>query len=227
MNFENCPFCGETKLYKVSKNSFKCSKCAKKFSHTKLKRDYEVLKYFIEDFSAKKCSEILKVNYKTVKERYDDFRKIIALHVENIYLNNHKEFTEYDEYYFLPKNKRGKVKYLFDSIGILGQVYEDKVYTILLPEQFAHLKNENLNKEINLVYMKEYSKYLNRYKIVHFEKFDSIILKFWAYLENRLDKYKGISKDKFAYYLKESEFKFNYTKEEQLKIIWNLWLKYK
>jgi transposase-like protein/DNA-directed RNA polymerase subunit RPC12/RpoP len=226
MNFKNCPYCGKNRLYKVSKTSLKCAYCSKKFSTVKLQRDYDVLKYFIDEFSAKKCSEELNLNYKSVKERFDDFRKIILLHVEEIYKTNHKEFIEYDEYYFLPKNKRGKVKYLFESIGILGQVYSDnKVYTVLLPDQFAHLRGENFNKEINLAYIKEYSKYLNRYKIVHFKEFDSLIIKFWAYLEMRLDKYKGILRENFIYYLKESEFKFNYTKEEQFKTIWSLWLR--
>lgn len=226
MDFKNCPYCGKNRLYKVSKTSLKCPTCSKKFSVVKLQRDYDVLKYFIEDISAKKCSEKTNLNYKTIKERFDDFRKIILLHIEEIYKKNHKEFMEYDEYYFLPKHKRGKVKHLFESIGILGQVYSDnKVYTILLPDQFAHLRDNIYEKDVNMAYIKEYSKYLNRYKIVHFEQFDSKIIEFWAYLEKKLDKYKGISRNNFIYYLKECEFKFNYTKEEQFDIIWNLWLK--
>ena len=177
---------------------------------------------FCKDMSANECAKSLHVNYKSVKDRYMDFRKLALLHVENIYSKNHAEFSEYDEYYFLPKNKRGKVKYLFEAVGILGMVYNDFIYTLLLPDQFSHIRNEN--DEMKITYMKEYAKHLNRYKIVHFEKFDSQLIRFWIFLEKKLQHFKGVSKENFIYYLKEYEFKFNYE-EEQKEILWKLWLK--
>ena len=39
---------------------------------------------------------------------------------------------------------------------------------------------------------------------------------------DNLKKYKGVEEDNFYYYLKESEFKFNYTKDEQIEILRNL-----
>ena len=222
---ELCPFCSSKQLYIVSKTTLKCSKCNKKYSAKKLEMDASCIEFFCNDISAKECSLTLHVNYKTIQDRYMDFRKLILLYIEKEYKNQHTMFTEYDEYYFLPKNKRGKVKYLFESIGILGQIYDETVYTILLPDQFSHLRKESiLNPDINFAYLKEYSKYLNRYKIVHYEKFDSKIIRFWVFLEEKLLHFKGISRDNFAYYLKEYEFKFNHSLYEQKKTLWKLWI---
>lgn len=225
LNKNLCPFCGSKQLYIVSNTSLKCSTCKKKYSLKKLEIDYKTVEFFCNDISAKKCAQSLHVNYKTIQNRYMDFRKLIMINIEKQYKEEHTVFTEYDEYYFLPKNKRGKVKYLFDSIGILGQIYNETVYTILLPDQFSHLRKESIvNPEINFAYLKEYSKYLNRYKIVHYEKFDSKIIRFWVFLEDKLLHFKGISRENFSFYLKEYEFKFNHTKEEQKKILWKAWI---
>ena len=222
MNKNICPYCGSKRLYIVTQTSRKCSTCKRKYSLQKLEKDSIIMDCFCKDMSANECAKSLHVNYKSVKDRYMDFRKLALLHVENIYSKNHAEFSEYDEYYFLPKNKRGKVKYLFEAVGILGMVYNDFIYTLLLPDQFSHIRNEN--DEMKITYMKEYAKHLNRYKIVHFEKFDSQLIRFWIFLEKKLQHFKGVSKENFIYYLKEYEFKFNYE-EEQKEILWKLWLK--
>ena len=222
MKKEICPYCGSKRLYIVTQTSLKCSTCKRKYSLKKLEKDSVVMDYFCNDISANECSKSLHVNYKSIKDRYMDFRKLALLHTEKIYHKKEDEFSEYDEYYFLPQNKRGKVKYLFDAIGILGMVYRSSVYTLLLPDQFSHIKNAKL--DIKITYIKEYAQYLNRHKIVHFEKFDSQIIRFWVFLEKKLLHFKGISKENFIYYLKEYEFKFNYTKKMQKEILWKLWI---
>lgn len=225
MNTNICPFCGSKYLYSVTKTSLKCSTCKKKYSFVKLEKDFKIMQNFCFNINANECSKSLHVNYKSVKDRYMDFRKLLLIYVENIYNQNRTEFTEYDEYYYLSKNKQGKVKYLFEAVGILGMIYCDKVYTLLLPDQFSHLRNESFdNTEVKFAYMKEYSKYLNRYKIVHYEKFDSKLIRFWVFLENNLIHFKGISRENFIYYLKEYEFKFNNPLHIQQKILWKLWI---
>ena len=222
MKKERCPFCGSKRLYKVTQTSFKCSTCKRKYSQKKLEKDYNILDYFCKNISANECAKSLHVNYKGVKDRYMDFRKLALLYVEDIYSKTRTEFSEYDEYYFLPKNKRGQVKYIFEAIGILGMVYSNSIYTLLLPDQFSHIKNAQ--KDMKIAYMKEYAKHLNRYKIVHFEKFDSKLIRFWIFLEEKLLHFKGISRENFIYYLKEYEFKFNHDTDKQKKILWRLWL---
>lgn len=219
-----CPFCEHHFLYKIQNHTYRCARCHKKYSAKKLDFDYEALKAFCQDHSVNSNTKALHVNYKNIKERYMAFRKLCFLHSEKIYSKKDGQFDEYDEYYYLPQNKRGQVKYLFEAIGILGMVYKDKIYTLLLPDQFLHLRAEQDNKNVNLAYLKEYAKYLNRYKIVHFEKFDSLVINFWVFLEKKLAKYKGIKRENFSYYLKEYECKFNYTKEELFDILWEAWI---
>ncbi len=222
MKKDICPFCGSKRLYKVTQTSLKCSTCKRKYSLKKLEKDNKIMDYFCNDISANKCSIDLDISYKSVKDRYMDFRKLVLLHVEKVYVQNRAEFTEYEEYYFLPQNKRGKIRYLFEAIGILGMVYNSSIYTLLLPDQFSQIKNA-LN-DVKITYMKEYAKHLNRYRIMHFEKFDSQLIRFWIFLEKKLLHFKGLSRDNFIYYLKEYEFKFNFNKKEQKEILWKLWI---
>lgn len=219
---KKCIFCNYKKLYNVSTTQMKCASCMKKFSVKKLQLDFEVIKAFCDNLSAKECSEELSINYRTVTDRYTIIRKLIIRFLEENYYKNPSGFNEYDEYYYLPQNKRGKVKYLFEAIGVLGMVYQDRIYTLILPDQFSHL--DTTNSEINMAYLKEYAKHLNRYKIIHYKQFDNLLIKFWVYLENSITRFKGVSKENFIYYLKELEFKFNYEKKRQQEIIWELWL---
>ncbi len=42
---------------------------------------------------------------------------------------------------------------------------------------------------------------------------------FWAYVQHRLSKFKGISKHTFVLHLKETEFRFNYRKDDLYKLL--------
>ena len=56
-------------------------------------------------------------------------------------------------------------------------------------------------------------------KISKIQKKENIIASFWIYFEESILKYKGINKQNFFYYLKEIEFKFNYTTDKQKNIL--------
>ncbi|MBV5278546.1 MAG: hypothetical protein J0647_05875 [Campylobacteraceae bacterium] len=223
LTLTTCIFCDSTKLYCVSKTQWQCATCKRKFSHKKFLQDILVLNYFIDNISAKECSEHLKLNYITIQKIYTKARILIIGYIEKFYLNQEKNFSQYDEYYFLPANKRGNIKYLFDAIGILGMSYGDFIYTLLLPDQFSHLKKFSLDNVDAQMYKEEYSKYLSQHKVAHYETFENRLGQFWDSLEIFMLHFKGVSKIKFIYYLKEAEFKFNHTKKEQQSILWQLW----
>ena len=65
--------------------------------------------------------------------------------------------------------------------------------------------------------------YLNWNKIHSLNSHQTNLNKFWKFLEDNLKKYKGMEEDNFFYYLKESEFRFNYSKDEQIEILKNLY----
>lgn len=214
-NQKQCIFCGHTKLYKVSSTQFRCSTCKRTFSHAKHSQEQAILACFIDNNSAYECATLLGLNYLTVTKKYQKLRLMLIAHSETLYTEHTETFSQYDEYYFLPTCKRGKPKYIFDAIGILGMLYGKRIYTLLLPDQFAHLKN----LEENAIEKETYARYLNQHKVAHYESFDNALVDFWHFLEDWMDHFKGVKKENFIYYLKEAEFKFNYDKEEQRLIL--------
>ena len=178
--------------------------CKRTWSHEKYTKEMRILDCFIENKSAYDCATFLKVNYLTVTKMYQKLRLFLIQHAEELDVVQEDAFSQYDEYYYLPTCKRGKPTYLFDAIGILGILYGKRIHTLLLPDQFAHLQN----LEETSIEKETYARFLNRYKVAHYESFDNALIDFWHFLENWLDHFKGIKKENFIYYLKEAEFKF-------------------
>lgn len=216
-----CIFCGHTKLYEVSSTQYRCVTCKRTYSHLKYAQDLAILNCFIENKSAHECALQLQLNYLTITKSYQKLRLLVIRHLEALYATQPDAFSQYDEYYYLPTCKRGKNRYLFDAIGILGMLYGHRIHTLLLPDQFAHLQN----LEENSIEKETYARYLNQHKVAYYESFENALVDFWHFLENWLDHFKGVKKENFIYYLKEAEFKFNYDKEEQRMILQKMLVK--
>lgn len=209
-----CIYCNAHKLYRVSKTQYRCPHCKRTWSHQKQQQEASILEAFLNNFSAKKASTELHLNYATVQKRYEKYRLILSLESQKFY-HISAACEEYDEYYYLPSSKKKNAEHLFDAIGILGMLYDDKVHTLLLPDHFETLKYD----DVAMQEKEAYAKFLHQHKIAHLESFDSKLDHFWRFLETSLHRFKGISKANFIYYLKEVEFKFNYTKDEQRTIL--------
>jgi len=220
-NQKQCIFCGHTKLYEVSITQYRCSACKHTFSHVKYAQEMAILECFLDNNSAYESASLLGLNYLTVAKRYQKLRLLLITHSEMLYAEQTETFSQYDEYYFLPACKRKRPKYLFNAIGILGMMYGKRIHTLLLPDQFAHLKN----LEENSIEKETYARYLNQHKVAHYESFDNALTRFWEFLEDWMDHFKGVGKENFIYYLKEAEFKFNYEKEEQCLILQKMLVK--
>ena len=218
----HCIFCSSHKLYRVSPTQLKCSTCKRTFSEKKYLQNLEILNHFIANSSVQKCAIEMALNYITVKKIYQKIRVFLVNESEATYANQEKGFSQYDEYYFLSKKKKNDIKYLFDAIGILGMSYGNAIYTLLLPDQFGHLKQLSQNELETKAYKEEYAKYLAQHKVAHYETFDNQLQKFWKFLEGFMLHFKGVSKAHFIYYLKEAEFKFNHTQEAQKAILYKL-----
>jgi len=211
ISIRSCIYCSNKKLYHVSPTQYRCALCKRTFSIKKILQKEAILNSFIGNESAYLCSRNLHVNYITVKKTYQKLRLGILSFIEQSYAHQKNSFSQYDEYYFLPQSKKGNFNCFFDSIGILGMAYETKIYTLLLPDQFSHLKY--LSRD--LIDMHYYAQYLSNHKMAHFESFNNVINQFWIFFETFMMHFKGVSQENFIYYLKEAEFKFNYTLEEQ------------
>jgi DNA-directed RNA polymerase subunit RPC12/RpoP/transposase-like protein len=216
-----CPYCNSKILYQLKTGQLKCSACRKKFSPKRIQRDMLIIDTFCKNLTANECSKMLHLNYITVKNRYEDFRKLIAQYLENKYLG--KEVLEYDEYIYLEKNKKKIEANIFDAQNFLTFHFDNQVYNLPLTD-LSQYKKEFLSDGLDKAYFKEFSKSMMLNKITKIQKLDNLITKFWIYFEKEILKYKGIKRENFFYYLKEIEFKFNYTKDEQTKILKKLYM---
>jgi len=216
-----CPYCNSKILYHLKTNQFKCAACKKKFSPKRIQRDINTINLFCQNLTVNQCAKELNLNYITVKNRYEDFRKLIAVYLENEY--KEKYILEYDEYIYLEKNKKKAEENIFDAQNFLTFHFDDKVYNLPLTD-LSQYKKEFLNDGLDKAYFKEFSKSMMLNKIAKIQKLDNLITKFWIYFEKEILKYKGIKKENFFYYLKEIEFKFNYTQDEQIEILKKLYM---
>ena len=215
----NCPYCDHNITYTLKTAQKKCAKCLKKFSEKKILFEKKVINLFTEDYTINRCVKEHNLNYTTIKNKYENYRKSIASFLEDEYKN--KEVKEYDEYIYLAQSKQKIKENIFDSINFMTFNYEDKVYNLLMPNLHRY-KNQFLNDGVDENYFKEFSKFMMLNKISKIQKKENIIASFWIFFEESILKYKGINKDNFFYYLKEIEFKFNYSIEEQRNILYKL-----
>lgn len=215
-----CIYCGNNTLYKLKSAQLKCSKCKKKFSPKKLERDLKVIEYFCKNFSINQTSKELSINYVSVKSRYKLFRQLIANYLEDEYMG--KDIIEYDEYIYLPKSKKRIKENIFNAQNFLTFHYDDKVYNLLMTD-LNQYKEQFLDDGAGEAYFKEFSKFMMFNKISKTNKRENTITKFWMFFEESILKYKGVKNENFFYYLKEIEFKFNYSQGEQKKILTDLY----
>ena len=209
-----CQNCNNTTFCTLANDYIKCKTCAKKYSLKKLQKDELIIIQFCENKNALEVSKELEVNYKTIKDRFDVFRKKIALFLENEYNNSIHDYNEYEEFYYIKeREKKKKKKSLSEAINIMGFYSNEKVYTLLMPK----IGKRAFDIEDGFI------QYLNWNKIHSLNSHQTNLNKFWKFLEDNLKKYKGVEEDNFFYYLKESEFRFNYSKDEQIKILKNLY----
>jgi len=212
-----CPYCNHSHIYSLATGQSKCAKCLKKFSIKKIKRDAELVKVFCENKSVNKSSKELGINYVTVKKRFELFRSLIANYLEEQY--NKYPVDEYDEYIYLPKSKKKIPRNIFDSQNFLTFSYKQtQIYNLLMPN-INRYKEQFLDDGLDETYFKEFSKFMMFNKITKTTKRDNTITRFWNFFEESIVKYKGIDNENFIYYLKECEFKFNYTIDEQIEIL--------
>jgi len=214
--FMNCPFCNHNIIYTLQTTQKKCAKCLQKFSEKKILFEKKIISLFCENITVNQCVKNHNLNYVTVKKKYDKYRQLIASFLEEEYLN--KQVLEYDEYIYLELSKKKIKENIFDAINFMTFNYEDKVYNLLMPNLHRY-KNQFLDDGLQESYFKEFSKFMMMNKISKIQKKENIIASFWIFFEESILKYKGIDKENFFYYLKEIEFKFNYSLNEQREIL--------
>ncbi|WP_309497811.1 transposase [Sulfurovum sp.] len=198
-----CVYCAYPYTYLLADKQRKCGKCKRKFSPRKIEREEKLFYHFKKGDTARETSFTTKMHFATVQKYFEQFRRNIALYADDMYQHNSHRVTGYDEYLYLPKSL--KVEEHIEKLQhFLTLSYDEKVYNIMMPRSrhiFPQAGDEQSNKLV--------LKYLTFNKIAKLSKAQNTITKFWAFFENFILQYKGVSDEQFVFYLKEAEWRFN------------------
>jgi transposase len=205
-----------------------------KLSDYKIK---QILKCFSLELTAFQAAKQLSLNRHTIGRYYNIFREKIALYQENN-LQKLSGNIEIDESYFGSRHrgdKRGRgAPDKIPVIGILerkGTVYT-KVISDASSKTLLPIINKLVQKSKSNIYTDRWKSYdsliLSGYKhfrINHSKEFVrnnnhiNGIESFWSYVKRKMRKHNGIAKHKFYLYLKESEFRFNFRRQNTYKLL--------
>jgi transposase len=211
-----------------------------KLSDYKIK---QILKCFSLELTAFQAAKQLSLNRHTIGRYYNIFREKIALYQENN-LQKLSGNIEIDESYFGSRHrgdKRGRgAPDKIPVIGILerkGTVYT-KVISDASSKTLLPIINKLVQKSKSNIYTDRWKSYdsliLSGYKhfrINHSKEFVrnnnhiNGIESFWSYVKRKMRKHNGIAKHKFYLYLKESEFRFNFRRQNTYKLLVNIILR--
>jgi len=229
-----CINCGARKLYKLKDNRVKCSSCNSRYSLPKLSLDLWSLYYFSIEATAHKTAKELKVNYRTILTRFNNFRRKIAQYQEENFRILRGEI-ECDESYFGGRRKylRGRAK--SNKVIVLGLLErKGKIHTTVVENVTANSLLEEIkasSEKGSVFYTDQFKSYksLKFYRkhltVDHQKTFGrgknniNGLEGFWSYAKERLLKYHGVSKNNFILYLKEIEFRYNFRKQDIFKLL--------
>ena len=205
-----------------------------KLSTFKIKK---ILRCFADELTSVQAAKQLRLNRHTTDGYYQHFREQIASHQEQ----NLKKLSgniEIDESYFGSRHfgdKRGRgAKWRIPVIGILKR--KGLVYTNMIPDTSRKTLMPIIEKLVQRsksnIYTDKWRSYdglvlsgYKHYRINHSKEFVTKhnhingIESFWSYVKRKMRKHNGIKRDKFYWYLKESEFRFNYRRENMYKAL--------
>ena len=217
-------------------------KARPKSSHLSEDKFRYLIKCFSLDITAQNTAKLLNLNRHTINRYFNFFRALI---VEN--LSKKERISgeiEVDESYFGPTRVRGKRgRGAWKKTIVFGMLNRGrKVYTTIIPNcqipTIIPIIEESVIEGSTI-----YSDGLGTYRFLHL-KYKHFVINhgkghfaenenhvngiegFWAYAKLRMKKFKGIRKDRFFIYLKETEWRFNNRNKNLQKIIVNLVKKY-
>ena len=230
-----CIFCDKYGLYKLKDKRVKCKYCKKYYSLKKLRRDLEILYYFYLEVSARKTSNELNINYKTVQSRFMHFRKCITSYCNNEARKLNGEL-ELDESYFGGKRKGNRGRGASNKAIVFGILERNgNIYTKIVENVSAEtlLKEiENKTKKGFVFYTDGFRSYADlkqygKHNVIRHDRDEFVKEKnhingiegFWSFAKERFHKYHGISKTNYPFYVKEMEFRFNNRNNNVFKLL--------
>jgi transposase-like protein len=198
----------------------------------------EFVRLFALDLTATQIAEITGLHRNTVDRLINAIRVRIALMSrENSPILGE---IEVDESYFGPRRVKGKRGRGAGGKTVVFGLYkrDGKVYTEIVPDaksktlQALVRGHVDVESVIHSDAWRGYDGlvdlgYKKHYRVNHSKNEFSTgggnhingIESFWGYAKHRLAKFKGIPRDKFELYLKETEFRFNHRGQDLYKLL--------
>jgi len=231
----SCPRCGQRDFYVMTRKRLRCKACRKDLKplkETKLSlmnlsssEWLSLLKLFELSVSARKASQELHISYKTALKGFDIIRTSI---VESLSKSDEilKGEIELDESYFGGKRKGKRGRGAGGKTIVFGILERGGKVSVSIVKD---VKAESLLGETvkrvrrgSIVYTDQWKgydslmfcgyKHLNidhQFKFKQGKVYINGVEGFWSFAKERLIKHHGISKEKFLYYIKEMEWRYN------------------
>lgn len=245
-----CDACNSSDFYFIGRWRVRCKSCRKDhsplkdtlFAHLRISPSQwlSIVKLFELSVSARKAAKDVALSYKTTLKAYDILRRVL---VEELASTDEllKGELEADESYFggKRKGKRGRgAGHKTIVFGILERGGKVSV-SIVTNVKAESLMSETVKKvrRGSIVYTDKWRGYdslmfcgyrhLNidhRYKFKQGKVYINGIEGFWSFAKERLIKHHGISKEKFLYYIKEMEWRYNNREKDLFEVLVNLML---
>jgi len=246
-----CPSCDSPEFYFQGRWRVRCKECKKdiwplqgtRFSRMKIAPSQwlSLIKLFELSISARKAARESHLSYKTTLRAYDILRRVLVeelTRMDDLF----KGELEADEAYFggRRKGKRGRgSKNKTIVFGILER--GGRVSVSIVPDVSAEsLMTETVKKvrRGSIVYTDKWRGYDSlmfcgykhlsidhRYKFKRGKVYINGIEGFWSFAKERLIKHHGISRQKFLYYIKEMEWRYNNREKDLFEVLVDSMLK--
>ncbi len=243
-----CAYCRGREVYQIPDKRFRCKRCKARFNlftnrwygrlNITASQWLWLIKLFELETSSRRIASEIKLSYPTALKATNLIRQAIATE-SNDYELLLKGEVEADESYFGGRRKGKRGRGAANKIPVFGILERNGIVSVdVVPNVGAQtLLNMTIKKvrRGSIVYTDKYRSYdslmfcgYRHLKIDHSKYFSSgkVYINglegFWSFAKERLMKYHGVSNEKFPYYLKELEYRYNNRDKNIFSLLTNL-----
>jgi transposase len=232
-----CHRCQARKVYRIRRRKYRCKKCGYEFAlftgrwlgkvFITAREWLWLVKFFELEVSARKAAKQIGLSYPTVLKAFDIIRKSIAADSPDKDLLGGE--IEMDESYFGGRRKGPRGRGAAGKVPVFGILERNGIAKVeviknVTAESILSLAVKTVRRG-SIVYTDKFQGYnslmfcgYRHLRVDHAKRFSSgkVYINglegFWSFAKERIIKFHGVSKEKFPFYLKEMEFRYNNRK---------------
>jgi transposase len=192
----------------------------------------ELVKYFALEVPASRAAKVMNINRHSAERIYHIIRRCLARECE--LESPFGGEVECDESYFGGRRKGPRGRGAAGKVPVFGLLKrKGRVYTRIVEDVSRQTLRRIIKTKVvpeSVIYTDSFRSYdglvldgFKHYRINHQECFAMSkrqhingIENFWGYAKTKLKSYYGVSRQRFYFYLKEMEFRFNHRKAANL-----------